>query len=68
MRMPSDSTGKETKMRWLTDYIHSCFCKHDYQLIYHSTAYENDYDIRPLGDKYVYICKKCMKKKIIKTY
>ena len=57
-------------MRWIIDYIRSCFCKHDYQIIDKATIYDF-MDIReqlPLGERHVYVCKKCLKRKIIKTY
>ena len=57
-------------MTWIIDYIRSCFCKHDYQIIDKATIYDF-MDIReqlPLGERHVYVCKKCLKRKIIKTY
>lgn len=43
-------------MRWLINYIKSCFCRHDWELIFH-TRVEDD-----LGSTYqvkTYRCKKC---------
>ena len=40
-------------MRWLIDYIRSCFCKHDWELIFHG-------EVRDGGAYYwIYRCKKC---------
>lgn len=54
----------------IIDWIRSVFCKHDWELIESGIVYDF-YDIReqlPLGNRYVYICKNCKKKKIVNTY
>lgn len=51
-------------MRWLINYIRSCFCKHEWELIFHNDIYSTDpYTGKP--NKYpdrsekVYRCRKC---------
>lgn len=42
-------------MRWLINYIRSCFCKHDWELIFNGAVQDD-------GSFYyckVYRCKKC---------
>lgn len=51
----------EVKMRTLINYLRSCFCKHDWEEVKHAVMYSPnplDRDI-PIGDKWVYRCKKC---------
>jgi len=50
-------------MRKLIDYIRSCFCNHDWELlakvqIVASNSIEKQSDI-PIGHKFIYRCKKC---------
>ena len=43
-------------MRWLINYIRSCFCKHDWELIFHgevTTEFGSHYHNK------IYRCKKC---------
>lgn len=52
-------------MRWLINYIRSCFCKHDWELIF-STAVYDLCGSKEIPDHHVkvYRCKKCgMEKK-----
>lgn len=54
----------------IIDIIRSRFCKHDWELIESGTVYDF-YDIKkqlPLGSKYVFVCRNCKRKKIVKTY
>lgn len=47
-------------MRKLINYIRSCFCKHEWELIDEVNMW--DYDIstkHPIGKKWTYRCKKC---------
>ena len=52
-------------MRWLIDYIRSCFCKHEWELLKKTTVYGNeDYwgrTVEPyvLGTRWFYRCNKC---------
>lgn len=52
-------------MRWIVNYIRSCFCTHDWELLDESTVYDNtDYCgrmVKPyiVGTRWVYRCKKC---------
>ena len=61
-------------MRWLINYIRSCFCKHDWELLDETEVYtDTDYwgrRIEPhrVGDKWTYICKKCKDSKVITNY
>lgn len=51
-------------MRWLIDYIRSCFCKHEWECI----AKEVPVVVNSSGNvayKWLYVCKKCMKRKEI---
>lgn len=46
-------------MRWLINYIRSCFCKHDWELISEADFYfENKYS-KPYKNVKLYRCKKC---------
>lgn len=55
-------------MRRLINYICSCFCKHDLELIKTTDMYWEESDTMPIGTKWVYRCKKCGWHKIIKDY
>ena len=44
-------------MRWLVNYIRSCFCKHDWEMLTHKNLI-NEMDIY-VGERWVYRCKKC---------
>ena len=55
-------------MGWIIDYIRSCFCKHQWKLIEESLVYQNSYTDMPLGTRRTYICEKCLRRKIIKTW
>lgn len=61
-------------MRWLIDYIRSCFCKHEWELL-SKTKVWNDTDIwgkkvepYTVGLKWLYRCKKCGCNKIYQNY
>lgn len=57
-------------MRTVIEYIRQCFCKHQYELLDKATVYDSN-DTRnhlPLGERYVYMCKKCGRVKCVKTY
>lgn len=55
-------------MKWLINYIRSCFCKHEWECIASNIAvYDSDFDRLPLYHKNIYVCKKCMVKKTIST-
>jgi len=58
-------------MRKLIDYIRSCFCNHDWELIMKvqivaNKIVEKQQDV-PVGYKFVYRCKKCCSSKNITT-
>lgn len=56
-------------MRWLVNYIRSCFCKHDWELLKEVKMWDGDTQYNmPIGTKWVYRCKKCGWHKIIKDY
>ena len=61
-------------MRWLINYIRSCFCKHDWELLDESQVYDDtDYWGRTvkeykIGTKWTYRCKKCGELKINRNY
>ena len=46
-------------MRTLINYLRSCFCKHDFELIKEILVYENDRASRPVGIRRTYMCNKC---------
>lgn len=46
-------------MRTIINYIRSCFCRHDWELIFESRIVENSGDKIPLNWIKVYRCKKC---------
>lgn len=52
-------------MRWSIDYIRSCFCKHEWELLQKTRIFEKGYEI-PVNYEWVYRCKKCCCKKTIR--
>lgn len=44
-------------MRWLINYIRSCFCNHDWEILSHRDVVDDFDDV--IGEKWVYRCKKC---------
>ena len=46
-------------MRTLINYLRSCFCKHDFELIKEVCIYENNRASRPHTIRHTYMCKKC---------
>lgn len=51
-------------MRWLINYIRSCFCKHEWELIFNNGFYSRSVatgkmDECPYRTEKVYRCKKC---------
>lgn len=55
-------------MRWLINYIRSCFCKHEWELIKHEEACRQEYPWVVKRHNFIYRCKKCGYKNIIKNY
>lgn len=57
-------------MRWLINYIRSCFCKHDLELLKRAEMWDGDnpYATMAVGSKWIYRCKKCGWHTIIKDY
>lgn len=55
-------------MRWLINYIRSCFCNHDFELLKEVSMFESEYSRIPMGTKWVYRCKKCGYHKVVKDY
>ena len=47
-------------MRSVINYIRSCFCKHDWELLQETEVWngDNPYAKYPMGSKWVYRCKK----------
>ena len=54
-------------MRWLINYIKSCFCEHDWELIYDVFVDGNDYGNGSYHCK-TYRCKKCGYSKHYKSH
>lgn len=55
-------------MKAIINYIRSCFCKHEYELIKEVRVFESSFDNHPVGTKWVYRCKKCLHHKVVKDY
>lgn len=53
-------------MRFLINYIRSCFCRHDFELIGETSTYESPHSERPYKRTKTYFCKKCGYHKQIK--
>lgn len=46
-------------MRRLIEYIRSCFCKHEFELVSRANIYRTQYDSMPYQEEYSYMCEKC---------
>lgn len=46
-------------MRWLINYIRSCFCRHEWELIFNTKVFDDFKDPMPMYEVKVYRCKKC---------
>ena len=46
-------------MRRLINYIRSCFCKHDWELLTDTLIYEDESKNKPYKEVWIYRCKKC---------
>lgn len=46
-------------MRTIINYIRSCFCRHDWELIFESDIVNDITDKTPINRVKVYRCKKC---------
>lgn len=46
-------------MRTLINYLRSCFCKHEFELIKEVSIYENKNSSRPCIIRHTYMCQKC---------
>lgn len=61
-------------MKWFINYIRSCFCKHEWELLDKSQVYSNTDDwgrtveAYRVGTKWTYRCNKCGENKIVKNY
>jgi len=58
-------------MRWLINYIRSCFCNHEWENIsgevsVYSRRKDGSLTTFPTSIKRCYVCKKCKTKKLIK--
>lgn len=53
-------------MSWLIDKVRSWFCKHEWELLQKTNVYNNIQSGIPSEFEWVYVCKKCIKRKIIK--
>ena len=54
-------------MRWLINYIRSCFCKHEWECLTHVNVWGED-EKYPIGEKWTYRCKQCGYTKTIRNY
>lgn len=55
-------------MRRLINYIRSCFCKHEWELLQRTSMYKKETDKMPYGTVWLYRCKKCGCSKTYKNY
>ena len=55
-------------MRKLIDYVHSCFCNHDWELVKHEEAERAEYPWEIRKHNWVYRCRKCGHMKTYKNY
>ena len=56
----SKGKGVVYYMRWLINYIRSCFCEHEWETVIENVpAYENGDSKRPFKRIWVYRCNKC---------
>ena len=46
-------------MRTLINYLRSCFCNHDFELIKEVSIYQDNRAFRPHTIRHTYMCKKC---------
>lgn len=54
-------------MRWIIEPIRRWFCQHDWEMIQKTTVYrEGDSTNIPIGYEQIYICKKCIQKRVVK--
>ena len=53
-------------MGWLIDKIRSWFCKHEYELLYECDVWDIHPEY-PAYHKWIYVCKKCGRKRIIRS-
>lgn len=55
-------------MRWLINYIRSCFCKHDWECLENGISIWSDEKSKyPSAHQWTYRCKKCGWKNRIRT-
>ena len=54
-------------MRWLINYIRSCFCKHDWECLSENISVWGSDVHHPDYHKWVYRCKKCGCRNVIKS-
>ena len=55
-------------LRWLINYIRSCFCKHDWELLEKTSVWDSTVAKYPIGTKWIYRCKKCGHSKKYKNF
>lgn len=46
-------------MRWLINYIRSCFCRHDWESLGEHSYYRDDASAMPVRRVDVFRCRKC---------
>ena len=55
-------------MGWLIDTIRSWFCKHEWECLMEDVPVFGEFSRSiPICHKWLYVCKKCKRKKIIKS-
>lgn len=46
-------------MKWIINYIRSCFCNHEWEYIANNRLWADENDKMPYAYQKVYRCKKC---------
>ena len=46
-------------MKWLINYIRSCFCNHKWELFREAQFYKKPSDSMPVRTEYIFFCKEC---------
>ena len=54
-------------MVFIIDKIRSWFCKHEWECLSQISVYDSSFSDTPCGYKWIYVCKKCMRQKVIKS-
>ena len=53
-------------MKFLVDYVKSCFCNHDWKHESTTRTFESEYSTSPWKIEDIYFCEKCLSVKRVK--